>query len=126
MPPPDPTRFDDHSSFLGTFADELIVRARKMDSLVGARHWGTVGRFLENLIADAVRNITPAGFGVSSGFTLVPRGEADDSNQVSREQDLIVFDERYFAPFHRDSGTALVHPSTVAATVQVKRTLAGC
>ncbi len=80
-------------------------------------HYGEAGEEVEKIVIEFLNNYLPKRFRASSGFIL------DSNNQISRQCDVIVYDQ-LLSPIYRASNNALILPNHhVAAVVEVKSKL---
>lgn len=97
----------------------------------GAAHPGEDGRYVECLLAEALKRFLPRNLEIFSGFILRPgvksgcskAPRASDPDRHSGQLDLIVYDSANYPVFQRFGGHAVVPPEGVIAVLSVKKHL---
>jgi len=79
-------------------------------------HPGERGRNDEERLRTFLRNTLPRRFGVGSGFVI----SAVEGSQPSRQMDVVIFDDLFNAPMHREAASYVFPVEIVLATVEVK------
>lgn len=81
------------------------------------KHNPTRGSAAENALRGLLREFLPQRCGVGSGFMLAANGT------VSRQLDVIVFDQLEAAPLYRDGELVILSPDSVYLVIEVKSNL---
>jgi hypothetical protein len=79
-------------AFQKSITNELYILKDRVRNLIGAAHWGEEGRFKEAVVKNVLRKFLPRNLSVASGFILKAVGENDNANVLSRQLDIIVYD----------------------------------
>ncbi|HRK70011.1 MAG TPA: hypothetical protein PLA85_00370 [Micropepsaceae bacterium] len=80
-------------------------------------HMGERGRIAEGIIRGVLTRILPKRFAIGTGVVVSASGE------MSRQTDIVIFDNFYNAPLLLDSGVGIFPIETVFATMEVKSRL---
>ncbi|KQT70251.1 hypothetical protein ASG51_14465 [Methylobacterium sp. Leaf465] len=97
--------------YLATFADELLIKSRRVDLLI--QHTGTVGSYREEMLRALLRQIVPRKYEVSTGFI----------EHCPRQLDILIWDASGYVPLFREGDVVVVPRSAVRAVIEVKTTL---
>ena len=81
------------------------------------KHNPTRGSTAENALRALLREFLPQRCGIGSGFMLAANGV------VSRQLDIIIFDQLESAPLYRDGDIVIVSPDSVYIVIEVKSDL---
>ncbi len=114
--------FKDLVAFHGTRAAAALAKGQQVRLLVGASHWTSDGDYKEHLIREAVRSVVPSSLNVSSGFLALPDKKSAEL-KVSKQCDVLIYDDSERSPIFADGGFAIALAPTVVAVVEVKSTL---
>ena len=109
----------DYYTYLKSIADEMSSQAARVRNLIGDSHWLSDGHHKEYLLRSVLERHCPASVIVSRGFVLDP----GNTSVRSTEQDILIIDNRFEAPLFHQGGLAIVFPSSVVASIEVKTTL---
>ena len=82
-------------------------------------HYGERGRNDEQRLLTFLKQVLPQRFGIGTGFIVSSDSQADSSNQT----DIIISDELYNSPLHRELSAKVYPVETIYATIEVKGTL---
>jgi hypothetical protein len=108
------------ADYLLTYSNELKAKMKRLNDLIGAKHWLSVGHYKESLIRSVLAPKLPRKFEVGTGFVADPRkGE----RVLSRQIDLLIWNSADFSPLFRDGEFVIVPPEALAAAIEVKSTL---
>ena len=100
-------------------ATKKILQLQR-DTLTGVLpHFGERGRNDELRLINFLEQILPQRFGVGSGFVVSSNSKAG----VSKQTDIIISDEFFNSPLHRELSSFVYPIETVYATIEVKGTL---
>jgi hypothetical protein len=106
-------------AFQKSITNELYVLKDRVRDLIGDAHWGEEGRFKEAVLKNVLRKFLPKDLSVASGFILKATGTNDDDNLLSKQLDIIIYDNTL--PVLFSEGDLIVTTmSTVRAIVEVK------
>jgi len=103
-----------------TYGHELQARMKRLDGIIGDRHWLTVGTYKENLIKSVLGNRLPRKYEVSTGFVLACKNK---KRLISRQIDVLIWDSENHAPIFRDGNFVIVSPEACVAAIEVKSKL---
>jgi len=80
-------------------------------------HNPTRGSTAENALRNLLREFLPQRCGIGGGFVLAANGK------LSRQIDIIIFDQLEAAPLYRDGDVVIVSPDSTYVVVEVKSDL---
>ena len=108
--------------FIESWSEEIASKANRVQNLIGAAHWLTVGRHKESLLRDFLRRAIPSRFTVSSGFiaNLDHGAPVNFADQVSREIDILITDKEAELHWFDEGDVVVVPPEAAKAQVHVK------
>lgn len=135
----------DLTSYAGMIGEEFSSTVNRLAQIIGTSHEPSVGEYKESLLRSCIEKFIPKRYSVGTGF-IVFSGESPllryDGNSdgklenvkeesivdilnlkkysVSRQLDIVVFDDNNFAPIFRDRDFVVVRPESVRAIVEVK------
>ncbi|MFA9479343.1 DUF6602 domain-containing protein [Phycisphaerales bacterium AB-hyl4] len=107
------------SQYLASVAYELSAQATRVRDLIGDKHWLSDGHHHEALLRDLIRRHIGHSCTATRGFVIDPV----DINLCSREQDILIIDERHESPFFQQNDLAIAFPRQVIAAISVKASL---
>lgn len=81
------------------------------------KHNPTRGSTAENVLRALLGEFLPQRCGIGGGFMLAPNGA------VSRQLDIIIFDQLEAAPLYRDGDVVIVSPDSAYLVIEVKSDL---
>jgi len=116
----DQNAFKDLVEFFGSTAQALKVQGQRVRNLIGKAHWQSDGTYKERLLKNAIREIVPSTFKVGDGFLIYQQDKEQEHLEVSRQTDVIVYDDRFVAPIFRDGDFAIILAETALAAIEVK------
>src|SRR4051812_16353188 len=93
---------------------------RRLDLLIGDRHWLSVGNYKESLTRSLLSNKIPKRFEVGTGFVLSIQG---GERKISRQIDVLVWDSYNFTPIFREGEFVIIPPEACRAAIEVKGNL---
>ena len=102
---------------------KALMRARVRGALEmakaakGISHKGLKGRVTEILVSELFRPLLPADIGIASGQIV------DNKGNLSRQQDVILFDRSILPPFSFDPSAAVIPIEAVLYVIEIKATL---
>ena len=106
-------------SYLESIASELSVQSKRVRDLIGDAHWLSDGQHKEFLLLSVLHRYLPAGIVASRGFVV---GQSS-SNQISKEQDVLIVDTSIEAPLFHQGNLIITFPAQVRAVISVKTTV---
>jgi len=112
--------FIDLSEFFGSTATALKVQGQRVRNLIGNRHWLSDGTYKERLIKQALREIIPSTLKVGDGFLVYRKDKNQEGFDVSRQVDILVYDDRFVAPLFKDGDFIVILAETAIAAIEVK------
>jgi hypothetical protein len=123
----------DLTSFASMLGDQFALQVEWLAQLIGDAHHPTLGEYKEGLLREVIARFVPTRFAVGTGFVLFPtrelrnvaiRGSSEvvpvGSHLLSRQLDVIVYDQLDYVPVFRDTSLVVVRPEAVRAIVEVK------
>lgn len=101
---------------------ELDIVKNRVRNLIGDAHWGEEGRFKEAVLKNALRRVLPNNLSVGTGFILKAVGSNDNDNKLSKQIDIIIYDNTY--PVLFSEGDFIITTfSNVRGIIEVKTRL---
>lgn len=82
-------------------------------------HYGERGRNDEQRLINFLQQVLPRRFGVGTGFIV----SSDSQHASSNQTDIIISDELYNSPLHRELAAQVYPIETIYATIEVKGSL---
>jgi len=108
--------------FSQSFTGEVDATIRRIDDLIGAAHWASVGDYKEGVIRKQLIDYIPARYSVGTGFVISPNGnEPVRSNQI----DVLIWDSHNYAPIFVDGEFVVIPPQALRVAIEVKGNLTG-
>ena len=107
---------DKYVEALRAAAERLLGAWRSSDVL---SHPGLKGTERERAIIDMIRPILPKRYGLATGQVF------DHYGTMSKQQDIIIFDDLFSTAFRYDEATALCAAESVFGSIEVKSQLDG-
>ena len=111
--------FRDLAEFFGSTALSLRTQGQRVRNLIGESHWQSDGTYKERLLKQAIREIIPSAIKVGDGF-LIYRKNNEKEYEVSRQIDVLVYDDRFVAPIFHDGDFVIILAETALAAIEVK------
>ena len=102
-----------------SWSREFAAKIDRVFDLIGGVHHGELGANREGLFRDFLRSYLPGSCTVSTGFVL------GENNQVTGQQDVIVWDSTNHMPYMREGEFVVVPQESVMALIEVKSNLSG-
>jgi len=112
--------FKDLEKFFGSTAMALDAQGQRVRNLIGDAHWQSDGTYKERLLKNSIREIVPSTFKVGDGFLIYRKDKEQEHFEVSRQTDVLVYDDRFVAPIFRDGDFAIILAETALAAIEVK------
>jgi hypothetical protein len=78
--------------FQESITQELNIIKNRVRNLIGNAHWGEEGRYKEAVLKNVLRKFLPKNLSVGTGFILAANGNNDEDNILSRQIDIIIYD----------------------------------
>lgn len=116
--------------------EQFTSRVNLLAQIIRDAHEYSLGRYKEKLLAKLIAESLPARYSVGTGFVLFPKERSfsgspppgfDNLNrsdhEVSRQCDIIVYDNERYPVIFRDDDFVVVLPEATKAIVEVKGTL---
>ena len=114
------TEFGSLARFHASKGAAVLATANRVRDLIGDAHWLSDGTYKESLIRNAIRDVVPSSYTVGHGFMVTPSFTDFDRPVVSKQMDILIYDERALAPVFRDGDFAIVISTEVLAAIEVK------
>lgn len=108
------------SAYQLSYGNELQAKVKRLDGIIGDRHWLSVGTYKENLVKGILRDRIPKKYEVGTGFVLTYR---EGSRVLSRQIDVLIWDCEDHSPLFREGEFVIVPPEACFAAIEVKATL---
>lgn len=102
--------------YLASLAAEIVAPANRVRDLIGRSHWLSDGHHKEFLLTEVIQRHLPSSTIATRGFVLSPF----ETDQCSREQDILIVDVSKEAPVFNQGNLVICFPSTVLAAISVK------
>lgn len=110
--------------FFSSQATLLLEQYQNIEQLLGPpdSDWVWVGEHCEVLLRNAIRRHLPPSLAMGKGYI---HGARKGPAGIERcpELDIVVYDQERFAPLFSMGDFVILHPDSVVAAIQVKRTL---
>jgi hypothetical protein len=110
-----PKQASQHISYIGALQQLADHSQRELSRLMP--HFGERGRIAEEIIKNVLSRILPKRFSLGTGIVFSADG------QVSRQTDIVIYDNFYNSPLLSEFGTCIFPVEIVYATVEVKSVL---
>ncbi|WP_375784648.1 DUF6602 domain-containing protein [Bradyrhizobium sp. Pha-3] len=104
-----------HLSYMSALQDIADQSQRELARLLP--HYGERGRIAEEIIKSVLARTLPKRFSIGTGVVISAHGE------VSRQTDIVVYDNFYNSPLLSEFGSCLFPAEIVFATIEVKSVL---
>ena len=108
------------SEFQMTYGSELRAKVKRLDKIIGRKHWLSVGTYKENLIRAALAAKLPKEYEIGTGFVMAKIGT---ERVLSKQIDLLIWNSHAHAPFFRDGEVVIIAPEALVGAIEVKSTL---
>ncbi len=103
-------------AFYQQIAEQLLSKA-KMIAEWGVTHPPTLGANRENTMREFLESFLPSLLRIGRGFVL------NDLQEISRECDILIYDDTLIPPLYRDADVVVLRHVTVGMAIQVKTCL---
>lgn len=126
----------DLTGYAALFGESLSSKVDLLGRLIGGAHYPSLGQYKERLLADAIRGFLPRTVEVGTGFVMFPHADTnppggtefhDPLNQstysISRQCDVLVYDNVRYPTIFRDGDFVVIRPEAVRAVIEVKGSL---
>lgn len=123
----------DLTRYAGMIGEEFSSKIDRLSQIIGTAHEPSVGAYKERLLRSCIENYLPKRYSVGTGFITFagesPRSATEVKSidilnlkkyTVSRQLDIIIFDDLDYAPIFRDDTFVVVRPEAVKAVIEVK------
>ncbi len=126
----------DLTAYAGMIGAEFDTKINRLAQIIGRNHELSVGNYKESILRNCIRQFIPKRYSVGTGFIAFTResrvtdvlkqreNNSDLLNRkelyVSKQLDIIVFDDYNFSPILQDAEFVVVRPESVRAVVEVK------
>lgn len=112
--------YRDLANFFGSTATTLKAQGQRVRNLIGEKHWQSDGSYKERLLKKAIREVVPSTLRIGDGFLIYRKDREQEDFEISRQIDILVYDDRYVAPIFRDDDFVVILAETALATIEVK------
>lgn len=123
----------DLTAYAGMIGEEFTAKINRLAQIIGTSHELSVGQYKESVLRNCIEQFIPKRYSVGTGF-IAFTGESHMSEQagdnidllnlkghyVSRQLDIVVFDDHNYSPIFRDSEFVVVRPESVRTVIEVK------
>lgn len=106
------------SLFLSSYNSELRSKVKRLDGLIGRKHWLSVGNYKESILRDLISSAIPKRFEVSTGFVAACSREGELI--LSRQSDIFIWDSVNYSPIFRDKDFVIIPPESCRVMIEVK------
>ena len=105
-----------------SYADELVSKVHRIDELIGASHWLSVGTYKETLLKSLLRNKVPQSIEVGTGFVLsgLRKDKQPPEKKISKQLDILAWNAGEHAPIFRADEFVIVPSEACKAVIEVK------
>jgi hypothetical protein len=123
----------DLTAYASMVGDEFASRIDRLAQIIGTTHEASVGAYKESVLRNLIGKFIPKRYSVGTGFVLFAReGSLNDrksenpdlwnlkEHYVSRQLDIVVYDDYNFPPIFRDEQLVVLRPESVKCVVEVK------
>lgn len=104
-----------HLTYMSALQDIADQSQRELARLMP--HYGERGRIAEEIIKSVLSRILPKRFSIGTGVVISAHGD------VSRQTDIVIFDNFFNSPLLSEFGSCLFPAEIVFATIEVKSVL---
>ena len=101
--------------YLDLIKEEFFAKIERVKLFTN--HAPSIGFGNEEILRNFLKTHIPERFAVGTGFVYL------DNNNVSKQCDLLIYDQVNYAPFFKEGDFIIIHPEAVAAVIEVKTTL---
>lgn len=127
------SRCGDLTTYASMVGDDFAFRVDRLAQILGAAHEPSIGSYKESLLRAVVAESIPRRYSVGTGFIVFiresPFNDMKSDNvdlwnrkqhYVSRQLDIVVYDDLNFPPIFKDHQFVLVRPESVRSVIEVK------
>lgn len=101
--------------YIRSLSFELLSVKDRVRHFIGDRHWGEDGRFKEVILMEKLEEMLPSSVSVCTGFIV----NNDDENKISKQIDIIIYNNSYPLPFSLND-FAIIDYRSVVGVIEVK------
>lgn len=125
----------DLTSFAALLGDSFASKIDLLAQIIQERHYPSLGRYKERLLANTIAEFLPKDYEVGTGFVLFVHDATPErakkpgfdalnmgSYSISKQCDLLVFESAKTPVVFRDGDFVIVRPESVRALIEVKGT----
>jgi hypothetical protein len=105
------------SEYHKSIASEINSLQNRVRYLIGDAHWGEDGRYKEAVLRSVIRRFLPSNISLGTGFVIDK--QEDDKIAISKQIDIIVYDNTYPVLFS-ESDFVITTPANVRGIIEVK------
>lgn len=123
----------DLTAYAAMIGDEFSSRIDRLAQILGTSHEQSVGGYKESLLRSVIARFIPKRYSVGHGFVVFTRESALNDmtsanidlwnlkqHYVSRQLDIVVYDDYNFPPILQDDSFVVLRPEAVRTVVEVK------
>ena len=123
----------DLTSYAGMIGEEFSSKVNQLSQILGTAHELSTGEYKESLLRSCIEKFIPKRYSVGKGFIVFIKesslSQQDTDNldilnlkthYVSRQIDIVVFDDIDYPPIFRDRDFVVLRPESVKAIIEVK------
>jgi len=103
--------------FQESITKELNVVKDRVRNLIADSHWGEEGRYKEAILRNVIKNFLPENLSLGTGFVI--RKNGGSSTEISKQIDLIIYDNSIPALF-KEGDFIITTPQNVRGIIEVK------
>lgn len=104
----------DYKGYIQAKANILKQELKLIKYLI-KKHNQTIGEFYETILKKFLNEFIPKKFKVGTGFII-----DIENNQLSRQVDIIIYEDGKFPPIYQHNDFVIVECNTVLSTIEVK------
>ncbi len=123
----------DLTAYAAMIGEEFSSRVDRLAQIIGTSHEPSVGAYKEALLRSVIAKFIPKRYSVGNGFIVFTkessRNDFTSSNidlwnlkdhYVSKQLDIIVYDDYNFPPILKEEGFVVLRPEAVRSVIEVK------
>ena len=127
------TKRGDLTAYAAMIGEEFSSKVDRLAQIIGTSHESSVGSYKESLLRDVISKFIPKRYSVGHGFVVFTRESALNDktsdnmdlwnlkeHYVSKQLDIIVYDDYNFPPLLQDKDFIVLRPEAVRSVVEVK------
>lgn len=104
------------NEFFRLKTEELLNEILQIKTFI-KKHNPTIGVLTEEILRKFLKTYLPKGVAVEQGFVI------DESGSLSRQIDIIIYDDQFYAPLYRINDIVVVPNKSVLSIIEVKTTV---